>query len=463
MNRPKILCTKAVFYIYIILIAIMFILIGGAVVAGLAFPVYSLYLSPYLPTQRNLHAITNPLNRSSFEQIQDIFVNKNFSTNSIPIPDNYRFLLNITIEQGESMYSNCNSHLEDAKDVFILIQDIKSLVDNKDELTSSLPPVTTVLSGLNATFYPYIDYLPLHIPIVRDTVDFFKAGNYSYNALHQFILTHHILTRDVMDLRVSEVVDIVFDPLSLVDTQFMEDMKQIVDEVKRNATLVGTDLVMKSNVVMNRGSVIVNGFFNNENLGQFEEIPSEFLPTFSLLQSKYVEYRTILTRAATTLPSFAQCLQSEGQKTMGQLKQFMISNYCGYFKKHFLYTLMVLVVVGALIAGLVLLCIKGWHLAKETLEYAKSLLTETSVDTMNAINEFGNAVKEWHVCSTNHKLHFKSPLICVPVVIHPQLMKKSNILSCRSTSIVIFFARSSREAKPFLRLTHLSLLHLQHS
>ena len=42
-------------------------------------------------------------------------------------------------------------------------------------------------------------------------------------------------------------------------------------------------------------------------------------------------------------------------------------------------------------------------LAKETLEYAKSLLTETSVETMNAINEFGNAVKEWRVCSTKRR------------------------------------------------------------
>lgn len=255
------------FYIYIILIVIMLVLIGGAVVAGLVFPAYSLYLSPYLPTQRNLQAITNPLNRSSFEQLQDIFVNKNFSTNSMPIPDNYRHLLNVTIEQGEYVYSNCNAHLEDAKDVLILIQDLKSVVDNKDEITSSLPPVTTVLAGLNATFYPYLDYLPLHIPLVQDTVDFFKAGNYSYDSLHQFVRTHHILTRDVMDLRVSEVVDIVFDPLSLVDPQFIEDMKQIVDEVKRNATFVGTDLVMKSNVVVNRGSAIVSGFFNNEGFG----------------------------------------------------------------------------------------------------------------------------------------------------------------------------------------------------
>ena len=426
------------FYIYIILIVIMLVLIGGAVVAGLVFPAYSLYLSPYLPTQRNLQAITNPLNRSSFEQLQDIFVNKNFSTNSMPIPDNYRHLLNVTIEQGEYVYFNCNAHLEDAKDVLILIQDLKSVVDNKDEITSSLPPVTTVLAGLNATFYPYLDYLPLHIPLVQDTVDFFKAGNYSYDSLHQFVRTHHILTRDVMDLRVSEVVDIVFDPLSLVDPQFIEDMKQIVDEVKRNATFVGTDLVMKSNVVVNRGSAIVSGFFNNEDLGQFEEIPSEFLSTFSLLQSKYAEYRSILARAAATLPSFVQCLQGEGQKTVGQLKEFVISNYFSYFKVHFFYTLM-------------------------TLEYAKSLLTETSVETMNAINEFGSAVKEWGVCSTKRELHFESVLMWTPVVIHPQLMKKSKILSFRSTSMVIFFATSSRDANPFLGLTLTLLPHLQHS
>ena len=451
------------FYIYIILIVIMLVLIGGAVVAGLVFPAYSLYLSPYLPTQRNLQAITNPLNRSSFEQLQDIFVNKNFSTNSMPIPDNYRHLLNVTIEQGEYVYSNCNAHLEDAKDVLILIQDLKSVVDNKDEITSSLPPVTTVLAGLNATFYPYLDYLPLHIPLVQDTVDFFKAGNYSYDSLHQFVRTHHILTRDVMDLRVSEVVNIVFDPLSLVDPRFIEDMKQIVDEVKRNATFVGTDLVMKSNVVVNRGSAIVSGFFNNEDLGQFEEIPSEFLFTFSLLQSKYAEYRSILTRAAATLPSFVQCLQGEGKKTVGQLKEFVISNYFGYFRVHFFYTLMVLAVVGALIAGLVFLCIQGWRLAKETLEYAKSLLTETSVETMNAINEFGNAVKEWGVCSTKRELHFESVLMWTPVVIHPQLMKKSKILSFRSTSMVIFFATSSRDANPFLDLILTLLPHLQHS
>ena len=53
--------------------------------------------------------------------------------------------------------------------------------------------------------------------------------------------------------------------------------------------------------------------------------------------------------------------------------------------------------------------------------------------------------------------------MCEPVVIQPQLMKKSKILSFRSTSIVIFFATSSRDANPFLRLTRLLRSHLQHS
>lgn len=53
--------------------------------------------------------------------------------------------------------------------------------------------------------------------------------------------------------------------------------------------------------------------------------------------------------------------------------------------------------------------------------------------------------------------------MCAPVVIHPQLMKKSKILSFRSTSMVIFFATSSRDANPFLDLTLALLPHLQHS
>lgn len=498
-DRPKILCTRAVFYIYIILVALMCLLIGGVIVCGALFPVYSLYLAPYLPTQKNLHTVTNTLSRTSFEQLQDIFVNKNFSTNSLALPDNYRMLLNVTIEHGESMYKNCNSYLEDGKDVLLLIQDVKNLTQNKDTLLASLPPVDTVLSGLNATFYPYVDYLPLQIPLVSDVVAFFKEGNYTYASLRQFVVSHHILTRDVMDLKVNEVIDIALDPLSILDPAFVDTVKTIAIEAKRNATEVGTDLQAKGSEAYTRGTAIVSGFLNNEDLGQFAEIPSEFVPSFSFIQKKYVMYKSILAKAVATLPSFVSCIQQEGEKQVGVLKRFVVSEYLAYFKVHFLYTLMVVLVVVALVVLLVLLCMQGWKLAQETLAYAKSLLKETSLETVNAINEFGHAVQQCCVCcervvriqsravqsesrinhietritskqerlnthaSSNKESYFESLLMCMPVVIHPQLIKKSKIFSFRSTSIVIFFATSSRDANPFLHSTPLHTPHLQHS
>ena len=59
---------------------------------------------------------------------------------------------------------------------------------------------------------------------------------------------------------------------------------------------------------------------------------------------------------------------------------------------------MVVLVVVALVVLLVLLCMQGWKLAQETLAYAKSLLKETSLETVNAINEFGHTVQQWCVC-----------------------------------------------------------------
>ena len=264
----------------------------------------------------------------------------------------------------------------------------------------------------------------------------------------------------------------------------------------------------------------MSGFLNNEDLGQFAEIPSEFVPSFSFIQKKYVMYKSILAKAVATLPSFVSCIQQEGEKQVGVLKRFVVSEYLAYFKVHFLYTLMVVLVVVALVVLLVLMCMQGWKLAQETLAYAKSLLKETSLETVNAINEFGHAVQQWCVCcervvriqsravqsesrinhselrinhsesrinhsesrinhietritskqerlnthaSSNKESYFESLLMCMPVVIHPQLIKKSKIFSFRSTSIVIFFATSSRDANPFLRSTPLHTPHLQHS
>ena len=74
------------------------------------------------------------------------------------------------------------------------------------------------------------------------------------------------------------------------------------------------------------------------------------------------------------------------------LKGFVVRNYLGYFKRHFLYTLLVVVVELLLIGLLVWMIVVGVRLAKETLAYAKSLLVQTSMNTVNAINQLGKAV-----------------------------------------------------------------------
>ena len=98
--RPKLLCTKSVFYIYLIVVAVLFMLFGGAIVASAAFPLYSLYLSPYLPTHRNLNTYSNTVNRTVQELVMDGLYYRNFSTNAMFIPDNYRQLLNATLVSG---------------------------------------------------------------------------------------------------------------------------------------------------------------------------------------------------------------------------------------------------------------------------------------------------------------------------------------------------------------------------
>ena len=144
--RPKVLCTKAVFYVYILLIAILFVVIIGFLAGAIVFPAYSLYVSPYLPTQQNLNNYQNTDSRSFMELSQDLFLHRNFSTDSIPLPYNYARLLNITIEHGMASISNCSDILEEGKDFLTLINDVKSLSENKDAFLASFPSVDTILS-----------------------------------------------------------------------------------------------------------------------------------------------------------------------------------------------------------------------------------------------------------------------------------------------------------------------------
>ena len=176
----------------------------------------------------------------------DAFVYRNFSTNAMHIPDNYRQLLNITLLSEEESLNNCRVYLEDGRGLLTLIQDVKDVSKNKDLILQSLPPIGTILSGLNATFYPYLDFLPLNIPLVQDAVGFIKDGNYSYAAIKNFTEYHHVFTRDLLQLTVAELPDVATDPLSLIDPSFKKDMIDLRDSMRKNITSLSTELVQKS-------------------------------------------------------------------------------------------------------------------------------------------------------------------------------------------------------------------------
>lgn len=378
---------------YIILSVVFIMLIGGAILGALAFPIYALYVGPYLPTQHNLNTYSNTADRTFVQLLQDSYLYNNFTTDALHMPDNYRTLLNYTIVEGVGMYSQCNVHIQDGKALFTILQDIENLMDNREEVMKTLPPIADILSGLNATFYPYLAYMPSEVPLVRDLIEFFNTGDYSYAALEHFTAIHHIFTRDPLQIRIIEIPDVLADPMSLINLDFKNDILSIVHEMTKNVTDVSMDLVKKSSDMYNRVYLIVTGFFNNEDLAQFTEIPAEFLEIFSILQSKVVYYAEILMKVKSVLPDFLICMKDQSVLTLNKLSSYMTHSYFAYFKIHIIYTVAVILLVIGLIVGFVLFIIRGWKLAKETMNYAKSLITAASVETIDAINDFGRTVK----------------------------------------------------------------------
>lgn len=372
---------------------LIIVLIMGAILGAIAFPVYSLYVSPYLPTNHNLNTYNNVESHSFSQLINDAYIYGNFTTDAMRIPDNYRYLLNVSIVEGMDMYSQCNVHIQDGKGLLTILQDIEYLMDNREEVMKTLPPISDILSGLNATFYPYLEYLPVQVPLVRDVVGFFREGNFTYTALKLFTDNHHIFTRDLLQLRIIEIPDVIANPMSLINLDFKNDLMMIGQELSRNVTDVGKDIAKKSSDVFNRVRAIVIGFFKNEDLTQFTEIPPEFVEMFSVLQNKVSYYFSILVKVKMMLPGFLSCMTDQSLVAVNKLKVYMTDSYFSYFKIHYIYTIMVVVIIVSLIVGLVLYCIRGWKLAKETMNYAKSLITAASVETIDAINDFGHTVK----------------------------------------------------------------------
>ena len=80
-------------------------------------------------------------------------------------------------------------------------------------------------------------------------------------------------------------------------------------------------------------------------------------------------------------------------QTIDKMKKYMVGSYFDYFRIHFIYTTVVIVLIVVLIVLFILFCLKGWKLAKETLNYAKSLITAASVETIDAINDFGHTIQ----------------------------------------------------------------------
>ena len=391
--RPKVLCTKAVFYIYIILIVLFIGVIASVALSALVYPMYSLYVGPYLPTKANMHTYSNVQNHTISQLMEDAYVYHNFTTNAMYIPDNYRQLLNISLTEGIEMYSQCNVHIQDAKGLVTILQDVQNLVENRQEVIKTLPPISDILSGLNATFYPYIDYLPIQVPLVKDVVSFFKEGNFSYSALKAFTDVHHIFTRDPLQIRIIEIPDVISDPMSLINTDFRNDIIMISKGVSQNVTDVSKDLVKKTSDVYTRIQIIVKGFFTGEDLHQYPEIPEEFVAMFTILQSKVVYYYDLLMKLKSLLPDFLMCMGDHSLQTIDKMKKYMVGSYFDYFRIHFIYTTVVIVLIVVLIVLFILFCLKGWKLAKETLNYAKSLITAASVETIDAINDFGHTIQ----------------------------------------------------------------------
>ena len=392
MNRPKVLCTKAVFYMYILLILVLLIVIVGFLAGAIIFPAYSLYVSPYLPTSTNLNSFASNNSRSFTELGQDLFVYKNFSTNAVHLPKNYLSLLNVTIEHGLSSFAECSDILEEGRELLFFIDDLRNLSDAKQSVLSSFPSIDTILSGINVTFSPYYDYLPTQVPLVQSVITFFKAGNYSFAAIKQFTDEQHVFAQDPMELRISDFMELALNPLALFNESFLQDVKLLSSGVVQNVTDVTSDFYEKSSSLYQRLHTLTAAFFNGGDLSGFEEIPAEYLEMFKLLQSKYLFYVDRVTRFVQIVPQFMNCMAEQSVEQLQVLKGFVVRNYLGYFKRHFLYTLLVVVVELLLIGLLVWMIVVGVRLAKETLAYAKSLLVQTSMNTVNAINQLGKAV-----------------------------------------------------------------------
>ena len=393
-SRPKVLCTKAVFYMYILLILVLLVIIVGFLAGAIVFPAYSLYVSPYLPTSTNLNSFASNHSRSFTELGQDLFVYKNFSTSAVHLPKNYLSLLNITIEHGLASFAECSDILEEGRDLLSFIDDVKSLSDAKESVLSSFPSIDAILSGLNVTFSPYYDYLPTQVPLVQSAITFFKAGNYSLAAIKQFTDEQHVFAQDPMELRISDFMELALNPLSLFNESFLQDVKLLSSGVAQNVTDVTSDFYEKSSLMYRRLHALAVAFGSGGDLGEFEEIPAEYLDMFKLLQSKYLFYVDRITRFVQIVPQFANCMAQQSMAQLQTLKGFMVRNYVGYFKRHYFYSLLIVAVELLLLGLLVWLIVVGVRLAKQTLAYAKSLLVHTSMNTVNAINQLGKAVKE---------------------------------------------------------------------
>ena len=395
MNRPKILCTWAVFYIYLIFIAIMIVLLFGSIVGAAVFPIYSLYISPYLPTSHNLNQYSNTANHTMQELLTDSFVYNNFSTNAMHIPDNYRQLLNLTLTYGGYSVQSCHHYLEDGQGLFTLIDDFQSFTQNKDAILATLPPIQDILSGLNATFYPYLDYLPLEVRLVKDCVEFIKEGNYTYARIKEFTDSHHMLTRDPLQMTVAEVIEVVKhrDFLLLVDPAFKSDIIELRQALMKNITELGTDIMEKTTSVYGRGYQIVKAFFNNEDLNQFEEIPDEFKQMFTTLQEKIVYYTDICVKLYRVIPQFTTCVEEQTGVHATELKQYMITSYLSYYKIHYIFTILVILVVILILVAICYTIYKGFRMMKETMNYAKALVQAASMEVLDALDDLAEAIE----------------------------------------------------------------------
>lgn len=377
ISRPRI-CNQVLVYIYIALFVILFLVIAILSALTALLPAYSVFIKPFT-------SATGEVNEDAdiTRLTEDITNLRAINTTNLPLPSPYREIMAYGTDTTIGLVRNCSQSFSRIKNVMPLTQEFSEFVQDKFG-PDSIDKYKDAIK--NSVFSPMLDYLPGYNNDYIDLNKLFRfiknhdmknvpegeMDTYIYNLVVDFFTDYPILKENVMDITLANLTDSTFWKewyTHVFTEQFLNSIHLAFEDTMTNVT-TAYEVAKQSSIDVS--SITRDLLYGN--LTHIEGIPDDLVENLNQLVDYLKQYYSIYNTYKNAVPEFSQCALDYLQQEKDGLQDWAIHSYTSYFRKQFLFTLLMILLFAACVGAIGFLLFDIYRVVRNTYTYGREEL-----------------------------------------------------------------------------------------